>query len=86
MAVHWFEVQELSCPVVIAVCTGGFLGMQEQMLFLPIKGWVPCSPTTIFSSCAKKKCLVKWSVARCGDSMLGNKRCISVAVWEEALC
>lgn len=52
MAVHWFEVQEFSCPVVIAVCTAGFLGMQEQVLFLPIKDWVPCSPPTVFSSCA----------------------------------
>lgn len=38
MAVHWFEVQVLSCAVVTALCTAGFLGMQEQVLILPIKG------------------------------------------------
>lgn len=27
--------------MVTAVCTAGFLGMQEQVLILPIKGWVP---------------------------------------------
>ncbi|KFW75060.1 Dihydropyrimidinase-related protein 3, partial [Manacus vitellinus] len=30
------------CAVVTAVCTAGFLGMQEQVLILPVKGWVLC--------------------------------------------
>lgn len=44
------------------------------------------SPHRFSFLCAKKMRSVKWSVARCGDSMLGNKRYISVAVWEEAVC
>lgn len=55
MAVHRFEVQVLSCAVLIAVCPAGFLGMQEQVLVLPIKGWVPCPPPTVFPSSVPKK-------------------------------
>lgn len=55
MAVHWFEAQVLSCAVVTAGCTAGFLGMQEQVLILPVKGWVPCPPPTVFPSSVPKK-------------------------------
>lgn len=58
MAVHWFGVQVLSFAVVTAVCTAGFLGMQEQVLILPVKGWVHCLSPTVFPSSVPKKCVL----------------------------
>lgn len=80
MAVHWFEVEVLSWAVVTAMCTAVFLGMQEQVLILPIKDWVPCPPPTISPSSMPKKKFCDLL------HMLCNKRCISVAVWQEAEC
>lgn len=61
--------------------------MQEQLLILPVKDCVSCPPPTGSPSpWAKKISCVKWTVAGHGDYMVSNKRCISIGVWEEAMC
>lgn len=71
---HWSEVQ------VLLLCSGHscvhcrFLGLQEQLLVLPVKDVVSI-PASAGSP-----------VAGHGDYVVGNKRCISIVVWEEAVC
>lgn len=84
---HWFEVQ------VLLACSGHScvrcrVSWDAAATVDPSSkglGFLP-SPHRFAFPRAKKISCVKWTVAGHGDYMVGNKRCISIAVWEEAVC
>lgn len=87
MAVCWFEVQ------VLLLCSGHScvhcrVPWDAGATVDPSsKGLGFLSSPHCFSfPWAKKISCVKWTAARQRDYMVGNKRCISMAAWEEAKC
>lgn len=55
---YGFEVWGLVVCKVTGMCTAGFLGMQEQLLILPIKDWASCPPPIGCSSPQAQKITV----------------------------